>query len=154
MEKSTSKLILLQQKSKMKTLKKYTSLLILLLLATTAFCQVRLPKLVSNGMVLQRDTNVKIWGWAAPNEPIAINFINADYQVTANASGNWELQLPVLTAGGPYVMKIDASNSIEITDIVVGDVWVCSGQSNMAMAMSGVTSYYQYDINNSTNDFI
>jgi sialate O-acetylesterase len=138
----------------MKTSKKYTSLLILLLLTSTAFCQVRLPKLVSNGMVLQRDTNVKIWGWSAPNEQIAINFINSDYQVTANATGNWELQLPILNAGGPHVMKIDASNSIVINDIVIGDVWVCSGQSNMAMAMSGVASTYPTDVSNSTNDFI
>lgn len=138
----------------MNTLKKISVLLIILLSATTIFCQVRLPKLVSNGMVLQRDTNIKIWGWAAPNEQIALHFINIDYQVTANASGNWELQLPVLSAGGPYVMKIDASNSIVINDIVIGDVWLCSGQSNMAMAMSGVTSYYQTDINNATNDFI
>lgn len=138
----------------MKIIKIYVSLLITVLSATTVIGQVRLPKLVSNGMVLQRDANIKIWGWAAPNEQIAINFINADYQVTANATGNWELQLPVLTAGGPYVMKINASNSIVLNDIVIGDVWLCSGQSNMSMAMSGVTSYYQADVNNSTNDFI
>ena len=54
---------------------KHFALLILLLLATTAFSQVRLPKLISNGMVLQRDTNIKIWGWAAPNEAIFINFL-------------------------------------------------------------------------------
>ena len=138
----------------MKTIKIYASLLIMVLSATTAISQVRLPKLVSNGMVLQRDTNVKIWGWAAPNEQIAINFINVDYQVTANASGNWELQLPVLAAGGPYTMTLAASNTITINDILVGDVWLCSGQSNMAMAMSGVASTYPTDVSNSTNDRI
>ena len=90
----------------MKTKKIYASLLILVLSATTAIGQVRLPKLVSNGMVLQRDANIKIWGWAAPNEAISINFIDVDYQVTANASGYWELQLPVLAAGGPYTMTL------------------------------------------------
>lgn len=138
----------------MKTQKKYFALILLLLVATTAFCQVRLPKLVSNGMVLQRDTNIKIWGWAAPNEAISINFINTDYQVIANVTGNWELQLPVLSAGGPYTMTITASNSITINDILIGDVWLCSGQSNMALAMSNVASTYPTDVSNSTNDRI
>jgi sialate O-acetylesterase len=137
----------------MKTLK-HAVLFVTLLLATTVLCQVRLPKLVSNGMVLQRDANIKIWGWAAPNEAIAINFINEDYQVTANTTGNWELQLPVLPAGGPHVMTIVASNTIVINDILIGDVWLCSGQSNMAMAMSGVASTYPNDVANSTNDKI
>ena len=138
----------------MKIVIRHLALLVSLLFVTLAFAQVRLPKLVSNGMVLQRDANLKIWGWAAPNEVIAINFINSDYRVTANATGNWELQLPALTAGGPYTMKIQASNTIEINDILVGDVWLCSGQSNMAMAMSGVASTYPTDVNNATNDKI
>ncbi len=138
----------------MKTLLLKSAVLAMLLFVNTIFSQVRLPKLISNGMILQRDANIKIWGWAAPNENIAINFINADYQVTANSAGNWELQLPVLNAGGPYTMKIQASNTIEINDILVGDVWLCSGQSNMAMAMSGVASTYPTDVNNSTNDKI
>lgn len=138
----------------MKTLKKYCAILVLLFTATTSFCQVRLPKLISNGMILQRDTAIKIWGWAAPNENITINFINADYQVTANSAGNWELQLPVLNAGGPYTMKINASNTIEINDILIGDVWLCSGQSNMALAVSNVASVYPTEVANSTNDKI
>jgi sialate O-acetylesterase len=138
----------------MKTLLLKSAVLAMLLYVNTIFSQVRLPKLISNGMILQRDANIKIWGWAAPNENIAINFINADYQVTANSAGNWELQLPVLNAGGPYTMKIQASNIIEINDILIGDVWLCSGQSNMAMAMSGVASTYPTDIRNSTNDKI
>ena len=133
---------------------KYFALLISLLLATTTFSQVRLPKLVSNGMVLQRDTTIKIWGWAGPNEAISINFINVNYQVQANSTGNWELQLPVLPAGGPYIMTLTASNTITINDILIGDVWLCSGQSNMAMTVSGTGSTYQSDINSSTNDGI
>jgi len=138
----------------MKIILKYAVLIVFIFQISTVSSQVRLPRLVSNGMVLQRDTNLKIWGWAAPNEAIAINFVNADYQVTANAVGNWELQMPALAAGGPYTMKIQASNTIEINDILVGDVWLCSGQSNMAMAMSGVASTYPTDVNNATNDKI
>lgn len=138
----------------MKTTYKYFFLIIVLLTVTSAFCQVRLPKLISNSMVLQRDTSIKIWGWAAANEVLSINFINVDYQVKANSSGDWELRLPVLSAGGPYIMTIKASNTIEINDILIGDVWLCSGQSNMAMAMSNVASTYPADVSSSTNDKI
>lgn len=138
----------------MKTLKKYFAILVLLFMATNAFCQIRLPRLISNGMVLQRDKNIKIWGWAAPNEAISINFLNVDYPVTANTSGDWELKLSNLAAGGPHTMTLTASNTITISDIVIGDVWVCSGQSNMALAMSGVASTYPTDVSNSTNNFI
>jgi sialate O-acetylesterase len=138
----------------MKTVIKYTSLIVLLIVVTTSFGQVRLPRLISNGMVLQRDVPIKIWGWAAPNETISIDFINVNYQVQANSTGNWELQLQVLSAGGPYSMTLTASNSITINDILIGDVWICSGQSNMALTMSNVSSTYPTDISNSTNDKI
>lgn len=137
----------------MKTVKQ-SVLFIILLLSATAFTQIRLPRLVSDGMVLQRDANIKIWGWAAPNEAISINFINVNYQATANSTGNWELQLSNLTAGGPYTMTLTASNTITINDILIGDVWLCSGQSNMALAMSNVASTYPTDVSNSTNDKI
>jgi sialate O-acetylesterase len=138
----------------MKTLIKYTSLFVLLIVVTTSFSQVRLPRLISNGMVLQRDVPIKIWGWAANNETISIDFINVNYQVQANSTGNWELQLPILSTGGPYSMTLTASNSITINDILIGDVWICSGQSNMALTMSNVASTYPTDISNSTNDKI
>ena len=138
----------------MNTLKKYFTLLVLLLLVTNAFCQVRLPKLISNGLVLQRDANIKIWGWAAPNEDVEIDFLTIKKTVKANATGNWELPLSNLPAGGPYTMTLKASNTITINDILIGDVWLCSGQSNMAMAMSAVASTYPTDVSNSTNDRI
>ena len=137
----------------MKTVKQ-SVLFLVLLLSATAFAQIRLPKLVSDGMVLQRDANIKIWGWAAPNEIITINFINVNYQAIANATGNWQLQLSNLAAGGPYTMTLTASNTITINDILIGDVWLCSGQSNMALAMSNVASTYPTDVANSTNDRI
>lgn len=138
----------------MKTSKKFYTLLILLVLVTNAFCQVRLPKLISNGLVLQRDANIKIWGWAAPNEDVEIDFLTIKKTVKANATGNWELPLSNLPAGGPYTMTLKASNTITINDILIGDVWLCSGQSNMAMAMSAVASTYPTDVSNSTNDRI
>ncbi len=138
----------------MKALKIYLILVVCLLATTTAFCQVRLPKLISNGMVLQRNSNVKIWGWSAPNEKIAINFINKDHKIKANDKGEWELQLQSIKPGGPYTMKIVASNAIEINDILVGDVWLCSGQSNMAMTVGQVKDLYENEIASSENKFI
>lgn len=138
----------------MKQLNNYLLIVVALLATTSAFCQVRLPKLISNGLVLQRDAKIKIWGWSAPNEEIAIEFINKKYKIEANDQGEWELQLPTLKAGGPYTMKISASNSIQIDDILIGDVWLCSGQSNMAMTVGQVKELYENDIASSENTFI
>ena len=105
----------------------------LLLICQTAFCQVRLPALISDGMVLQRDTNAKIWGWAGEGEKVKINFNGKTYNTIAGADGKWEVILSQLKAGGPYSMNIEANNHITLKDIMIGDVWVCSGQSNMEL---------------------
>src|SRR5665213_1810588 len=99
--------------------------------AVISFSQVRLPKLVSDGMVLQRDTKVKIWGWASKNEKINIRFNGKTYKTKADVNGQWAVLLAPMNAGGPYTMNIAASNKITINDILIGDVWLCSGQSNM-----------------------
>ena len=125
-------------------------LLFLLSIPVISFSQVRLPKLVSDGMVLQRDANVRIWGWAANGEKLSIRFMDATYTATANDKGEWEVMLPKLKAGGPYAMQIDASNSITINDILIGDVWICSGQSNMQFSLRGST-IYQDEIAQSEN---
>ena len=73
---------------------------------STAFSQVRLPKIVSDGMVLQRDTKMKIWGWAANNEKLSVKFNGKTYRTKADAHGNWFILLPSMKAGGPYTMDI------------------------------------------------
>jgi len=128
-------------------------LLFLLSFPVISFCQVRLPKLVSDGMVLQRDANVRIWGWAANGEKLSIRFIDATYNATANDKGEWEVMLPKLKAGGPFKMEINASNAITINNILVGDVWVCSGQSNMG-SLRGFASVYPEEIAQSENSNI
>jgi sialate O-acetylesterase len=115
---------------------------------------VKLPRLVSNGMVLQREAKVKIWGWAAKDEKISIHFINSTYNTTADNDGNWSVLLPEHKAGGPFEMQINASNSITIHDIMIGDVWVCSGQSNMELPMSRVSWNYPGEIEHSENKYI
>lgn len=125
-----------------------------LFISVTAFNQVRLPKLVSDGMVLQRDAEVKIWGWAGKDEKVSVNFMNSTYNTVADDKGDWSIELPKLKAGGPYEMQINASNSITIHDIMVGDVWVCSGQSNMELYMNRVSWNYPDEIAHSENKYI
>ncbi len=123
-------------------------------ISISVFGQVRLPKLISDGMVLQRDANVKIWGWAASNEKITLSFNNTAYETIANDSGEWEVKLAKSPAGGPYTLTIKASNTISINDILVGDVWICSGQSNMELNMKRVSPIYGSDIADSENNYI
>ncbi len=129
-------------------------LFLALVFAVTTYGQVRLPKLISDGMVLQRDAGVKIWGWAAEGEKISIDFIDSTYNTTADDQGDWSIVLPKFSAGGPYEMQVSASNSITIRDIMIGDVWVCSGQSNMELNMKRVSPLYEAEIAASENPYI
>ena len=102
-----------------------------LLITATIHAQVKLPQIVRDSMILQRDAKVNIWGWAAVNEKVNVKFNGRVYKTKADASGNWKVQLPPTKAGGPYSVDIIASNKISIKEILFGDVWFCSGQSNM-----------------------
>lgn len=114
-----------------------------LLISQAALCRVKLPLLISDGMVLQRDADVKIWGWADKGEKVTINFNGKTYNATTGTDGKWSVMLSELKAGdGPYSMDINASNHIILTNIMIGDVWVCSGQSNMELAMDRVKYRY------------
>jgi sialate O-acetylesterase len=112
----------------------------------TGTAQVRLPQLISDGMVLQRDTKLNLWGWASSGEKITIKFNHQTVKAIADAAGNWETILNPMHAGGPYVMDISASNHIELNDVMIGDVWFCSGQSNMVLNMERVKEKYPNDI--------
>lgn len=104
--------------------------------------QVKLPRLISDSMILQRDTKIKIWGWASPNEKVSIHFNNKTYNTTTSQNGKWFITIASMNAGGPYDMQIDASNHITIKNILIGDVWVCSGQSNMELSMQRLIDKY------------
>jgi len=105
-------------------------------------------------MILQRDAHIKIWGWAKPREKVRIQFMDKSYYATTSDQGRWEVRLSPAHAGGPYDMKITASNSIYLKNILIGDVWVCSGQSNMVIPMERVRYRYPGDIEHCTNTFI
>ncbi|GHB83464.1 sialate O-acetylesterase [Persicitalea jodogahamensis] len=112
-------------------MKKAALFLLLGMLSLTAQAQPRLPKLISDGMVLQRDAKLNIWGWASPGEKVTVRFQNKRYKTTTDAKGNWQVALPPAPAGGPYTMEIEGKTQLMIKDILLGDVWFCSGQSNM-----------------------
>ena len=116
--------------------------------------QVRLPRLISDGMVLQRGDSVKIWGWAAPGEKITVKFIDHNYQTTADRSGEWVVWLSGLKPGGPHTMQIESGNAVTVKDILIGDVWLCSGQSNMELPVRRVQPLYESEIAASANNYI
>ena len=119
---------------------------LLLLLSLSATAQVRLPQLIADKMVIQRDKPIQIWGWASPGERIWLSFAGRHYKVRASADSTWLVKLPAMKAGGPYILDILASNHIVISDILIGDVWFCSGQSNMVLPMERVKEKYPDDI--------
>lgn len=113
--------------------------------------QIKLPRLISDGMVLQRDTKVKIWGWASAKEKIELDFNHKTYKTITAENGKWQIELPSQKAGGPYEMTLKASNTIILKNILFGDVWVCSGQSNMELPMDRLKDKYKDVIAKSEN---
>jgi sialate O-acetylesterase len=111
-----------------------------------AFAQVSLPRLVSDSMVLQRDTKLKIWGWASKNEKVTVRFGGRKISTNTGNDGKWAISLPAMKAGGPHEMTITASNSITLRNILIGDVWFCAGQSNMVHYLELHRDRYANDI--------
>jgi len=109
-------------------------LALVLLAAAPAAAEVKLPGLISDGMVLQRGRNVRIWGWAGEGEKVTVKFRGQTLSDTAK-DGRWSVSLKPMRAGGPFPMTISGANTIEFSNVLVGDVWVCSGQSNMQWPM-------------------
>ena len=115
---------------------------------------IKIPRLISNGMVLQRNANVKVWGWASPSEKVSVTINKRIYRTVTDTNGTWSVTLDKFKGGGPYSMTIRGENSITIKNIAFGEVWVCSGQSNMELPMQRVSPVYQTEIANSTNNNI
>lgn len=117
--------------------------LFLLLAATLAFAEVTLPSLVSDNMVLQRGVPLTIWGKAAPGENVKVSFVNQKATATTDTQGTWSVKLRPLAAGGPYDMTISGNNTITLKNVLIGEVWICSGQSNMAFTVNRVINSTQ-----------
>lgn len=129
--------------------------IIILLLNTVLYfsvsAQIKLPQLVRDSMILQRDAKVNIWGWAAANEKLSVRFNNKTYKTKADAAGNWKVILPPTKAGGPYTIDISGGNKITLKEILFGDVWFCSGQSNMVHQLNIHDVTYAKDIAEANN---
>lgn len=104
--------------------------------------QVRVPRLVSDGMVLQRDIPIRIWGFASPGEAVAVKFDGETVHGMTGDNGKWLVVLSPKKAGGPYTMDIDGINHIWVKDIMVGEVWFCSGGTDIALRMEKVKEQY------------
>ena len=111
-------------------------------LALTIFCyinataNVTLPKFFNDNMVLQRNHAIPVWGWAGSKEKITVQLHNQTKNVVADKAGKWRIDLAAEEAGGPYTLTVKGKNTISIGNILIGDVWVCSGQSNMEMKIA------------------
>ena len=109
----------------------------LLALATTAQSEVTLPKVFSSHMVLQREMPIHIWGSAAPGEQVTVDLHGSTNTATTDDLGRWSLFLPAQPAGGPFTLTVHATNTLQLEDILIGDLWMASGQSNMEMPLAG-----------------
>jgi sialate O-acetylesterase len=110
-----------------------------ILSAIPGWAEVKLPAVLSSHMVLQREMAVPVWGTAAAGEKVTVKFRNQEKIAVADEKGNWLLKLDALKAGGPDVMTVAGSNTLTLEDVLVGEVWVGSGQSNMDMPVSAYT---------------
>ena len=114
--------------------------LILLAAALTvipAFADVRLPKIFTDNMMLQRDLPVRVWGWADAGEQVSATLSGKSATTKADSNGPWALTLPALKSGENLELLIKGKNSLTLKNVIMGDLWVCSGQSNMEMDLNG-----------------
>src|SRR5664279_646266 len=100
-----------------------------------ARAEMRLPKVFSSHMVMQQDKPLVVWGWAEPNEKVTVTLASGSQSAQANERGEWKAVLPAMKAGGPYTLTVSGSTKVEFEDVMVGEVWLCSGQSNMEMGI-------------------
>src|SRR5574338_322527 len=114
----------------------------------SVYGQVKMPQIIRDSMILQRDIKTNIWGWGSKREKVTVKFNGKTYKTKTGDDGKWMMQLPPMPAGGPYTMDISGKNKITLHDILIGDVWFCSGQSNMVHQMKLHSIRYADEIAN------
>jgi sialate O-acetylesterase len=114
-------------------------LFVLVIPASEVFAQVKLPAIFGDNMVLQQQTEAAIWGKKTLNSTVKVStsWNNKSYTVVADKDGNWKLKVSTPVAGGPYTVTITDGKPVTLKNVMIGEVWVCSGQSNMEMPMKG-----------------
>jgi sialate O-acetylesterase len=115
-----------------------TAVSMLSMCSAGAFAEVKLPAVFSDNMVLQRGMPIPVWGWASPGEKVAVHLGDAAASAVADKDGNWRLDLPAQKASAdPLKMTVEATNNVTFDNVLIGDVWVASGQSNMQFSLGG-----------------
>jgi sialate O-acetylesterase len=115
------------------------------LVCYSLYADVKLPKFFSDNMVLQRNKPIPVWGWANANEKITVQFEQQIKKTKADKNGKWMIKLDNAAAGGPYQLVIKGKNTVTISNVLVGEVWICSGQSNMEMPIAGWGKINHYE---------
>ena len=98
----------------------------------------KLPAIFGTHMVLQRDQKDRVWGWAEPGEDVTVQIAGQSKTAKAGPDGAWQVVLDPMPAGGPHTLTIRGKNTVKFDDVLVGEVWICSGQSNMQLGVGGV----------------
>ncbi len=137
-------------------MKKLLAFLLLITLHTSIKAGIRLPNLVGSNMVLQQNATVKLWGWSDPAEKIFIttSWNNKTDSAVATGNAKWELKVQTPAAGGPYTITLKGNNTIVLSNIMIGEVWICSGQSNMEMNSNWGLPDVKEELPNAANDNI
>jgi sialate O-acetylesterase len=117
----------------MSCLSRIVILFLLGALCIDASAKVSLPNFFTNNMVLQRGMKISIWGYANPNEKVHIALGSNSSETSADVTGMWEIKLKPMPAGGPYTLQVNGENQLSIKNVLIGDIWVCAGQSNMEL---------------------
>ena len=117
--------------------------------------QLRIPAFFSSGMVLQQQKTNRVWGWAAPGQLVQVEFMGKNYPAFADAQGEWQVFLQPARAGNGGQMRISAgTEKMQLDDILLGEVWICSGQSNMEWKMNWIGDTYREEMQTAKNDQI
>ncbi len=132
-------------------MKKFLFVLTTFLCVSFVEAKVSLPQLFQSGMVLQRGKAIPVWGTADAGETVTVTFNKKQYTTVADEEGRWRVDLPKMKAGGPYELRI---NDLELRDILIGDVWLCSGQSNIDVHIERVYPQYVKEIDGYENQNI
>jgi len=121
----------------------FLSLAVVVIFAHSVRADVTLPSIFSDHMVLQKNATVPVWGWAEPGEKVTVTIAGQTQTTTADAAGNWKLKLGKISADGPLTLTVAGKNTIVVQDVLVGEVWLASGQSNMQLSVNDVTNAWK-----------
>ena len=116
-----------------------TLLSVCLCFGLNGMAEIKMPTIFGDNMVLQQRSHAAIWGWASPQKRVVVktSWNGKSYTVLADENGKWKLKVQTPDAGGPYTIKISDGKEKVLNNVLIGEVWLCSGQSNMEMPMRG-----------------